>query len=151
MVFCIVLIEKKKKSQSRKKNSIMKYPNFIQFTISDDSRSIFHNQQRKFRLLIRDKYRFHICVTNIKNQRSTRKIRLRENRGCGISGSIYRRFKISRIISCSLFSAKKNSTWPVLSRLACSASFPKLINRDRSRDHPDEFPILVGERDPNSW
>lgn len=33
----------------------MKYPNFIQFTISDDSRSIFHNQQRKFRLLIRDK------------------------------------------------------------------------------------------------
>lgn len=68
----------------------MKYPNFIQFTISDDSRSIFHNQQRKFRLLIRDKYRFHICVTNIKNQRSTKKIRLRENRGCGISGSIYR-------------------------------------------------------------
>lgn len=35
--------------------------------------------------------RFHIRVTNIKYQRFlTRKIRLRENRACGISGSIYR-------------------------------------------------------------
>lgn len=94
---CIIIIgilyrfhRKGKKFQSRKKNSTMKYPNFIQFTISDDSRSIFHNQQRKFLLLIRDKTVFRIRVTNIKNQRSTRKIRLRENRACGISRSIYR-------------------------------------------------------------